>query len=134
MLSIMPNESELRALVGDSFYQNAQEVQAYISAHYELDMVWDKSEKNSTWQCRYRRGGKTLCTLLYKPGEAVCMIVFGAAEREKVQAVPLSLAGQATYDAATTYHDGKWVWYSLTGEEVLRDIQLLLPLKRRYTK
>jgi hypothetical protein len=134
MPGAIPAESELCALVGDLFYQNAQKVQAYLDAHYDLDAEWDKSEKHNTWQCRYRHGGKTLCTLLYKPGEAVCLVIFGAAERDKVQAVTLSPAGQATYDAATTYHDGKWVWFSLTGDTVLADIQMLLPLKRRQTK
>ncbi|MCE5342593.1 MAG: DUF3788 domain-containing protein [Eubacteriales bacterium] len=134
MLNRIPDENELRTLIGDAFYTEAQKVRVFLNEHYELETIWDKGWKDITYQCRYRRGGKTLCTLLYKPGEAACMIIFGAGEREKAEAVSLSPEGQAAYDAATTFHDGKWVWFSLTGEAVLQDIQMLLPLKRRKTK
>ena len=134
MLNGIPDEGELRALVGDAFFANAQKVRAFLAEHYEMETVWDKGWRDITYQCRYRRGGKTLCTLLFKPGEAACMLIFGGAERVKAEAATLSPEGRAAYDGATTYHDGKWVWFSLTGDVALNDVYTLLPLKRRFMK
>ena len=90
MLEKIPTEQELRALVGEAAYAVTLSLRTFLHAHYDLDALWDKGGKAATCQCRYRRGGKTLCTLLYKPGEAACMLVFGAQEREKAERIPAS--------------------------------------------
>ena len=134
MLTKHPTEQDLAALVGTASDTVAMQLRNFLDEHYTLDAVWDTGGKAATWQCRYRRGGKTLCTLLYKPGEAACMLIFGRDERTKAEALPLSAYARATYDTATTYHDGKWVWFSLLDVAILEDIYQLLPVKRKLMK
>ena len=64
------------------------------------------------------------------------MIVFGAEERAKVETIRNELlpATQEAYDAATTYHDGKWLLLHVSGKDVIRDAQRLLAVKRRISK
>ncbi len=61
------------------------------------------------------------------------MIIFGKAEREKVEAIrnDLSSETQRIYDEATTYHDGKWVMFELTDISLFSDMQKLLNIKRK---
>ncbi|VVB64912.1 Uncharacterised protein [uncultured archaeon] len=61
------------------------------------------------------------------------LIVFGAEERAKVEAIRdrLSEQTQKEYDNATTYHDGKWVHLTVDNDTVVNDVKRLLAVKRR---
>ncbi|MDD3920081.1 MAG: DUF3788 family protein [Eubacteriales bacterium] len=134
MLEKIPEEAALQTMVGDRCYCAAHEIRAWLAGHYDLEAVWDKGWNGIPYQCRYRRGGKTLCNLLYQPGEAHCLVVFGAKEREKVQPALLSPACRDAYETANTFHDGRWVWFSLLNDGIPTDVKILLPLKRRLMR
>lgn len=61
------------------------------------------------------------------------LIVFGAEERTKVEAIRdcLSQDTQKKYDEATTYHDGKWLVLTVNTDKVVEDVRRLLAVKRR---
>ena len=61
------------------------------------------------------------------------MVVLGAAEREKfeLRRGEFSAACQREYDAATTYHDGKWLMLCPTDNSLWPDMERLLAIKRR---
>lgn len=63
------------------------------------------------------------------------MIIFGAAEREKVEEIRYELAEKtmAVYDEAKIYRDGKWVMFPLE-EELFKDFIQLLAIKRKPNK
>ena len=61
------------------------------------------------------------------------LIVLGAKEREKFEAragefLPETLR---QYEAATTFHDGKWVYFNVEDGSVLEDYKKILAIKRR---
>jgi predicted RNA-binding protein with PUA-like domain len=64
------------------------------------------------------------------------LIVFGAAERAKAEAIhdSLSASTQNKYNEATIYHDGKWVLLTINSEEVMADVMRLLEIKRKPKK
>jgi hypothetical protein len=61
------------------------------------------------------------------------VIVFGAKEREKVEAIRQALppALRSLYEAAETYHDGKWLKLSVPDEATVAEVAKLLSAKRR---
>ena len=60
-------------------------------------------------------------------------LLLGGAEREKTEAIlsELSPAIRRLYARATTYHDGKWLAIPVDNEEILREVERLLLIKRR---
>lgn len=84
-------------------------------------------------ECKYRRGGKTLCALYAAPGRMGFMVIFGKDEREKVEGIrgELSESVRRAYDNARTYRDGKWVMFEPTDGSEFGDYLRLLALKRR---
>lgn len=60
------------------------------------------------------------------------MVVLGEAERKKVEARrdKLSIRLMELYDAAETYHDGKWLKIAISSPDDLKDAVDLLTLKR----
>jgi len=64
------------------------------------------------------------------------LIVFGSKEREKVEQIKnkLSSPTKAEYDNANTYHDGKWLFLTVSNKTTVMDVQKLLSVKRKIKK
>ena len=98
-----------------------------------MDRLWDSGGKSWTYEYKYRRGGKTLCSLYAK---SQCMGFLGdlwesGAGQSGSHLESLSPAVRAQYETAQTYHDGKWVMFSPTGTSNFAEYMELLALKRR---
>lgn len=64
---------------------------------------------NWRYVCKYRRGGKTLCTIYANDVSLCIQIVFGKNEREKFELEQDQYTHkiQTIYNEANTFHDGK---------------------------
>lgn len=109
------------------------EMTAAIDALYDVDRLWDKGFGCWRVEYKYRRGGKTLCTFYAREGEAVLLITYGKAEREKFDLIrdSLSVNLQKIYDETKTLHDGKWLWIPLDDALKTEDMMAMLKIKRR---
>ena len=61
------------------------------------------------------------------------MIIFGKDERIKFEDIRNTLSHSIgrQYDAAKTYHDGKWVMFEPTNTDEFDDYMKLLAIKRK---
>ena len=61
------------------------------------------------------------------------MVILGKDERAKfeIQRGELSNEVQMIYDAATTFHDGKWIMFELKDTKLFNDMERLLLIKRK---
>lgn len=124
--------AELQTLLGTECYKMYEKLNNYISDHYNMDQIWDKGGKDWDSCLRYRRGGKTLCTLHFRQGRLGIMIIFGKEERHKFEAENARFSEEVRkkYDAAHTYHDGKWVMFDAGNDALFHDIAMLLSIKK----
>ena len=110
-----------------------QRLTACVDSLYDVDRLWNKGFGDWVVEYKYRRGGKTLCTLYAKAGEARLLVTLGKAEREKFDArrEDFSAAMQRIYDDTPILHDGMWMWIPINDELSLEDVACLLKIKRR---
>ena len=132
----IPNEQELKNLLGESLFEVWTKLCAAIDTQYDMDRLWDNGGKAWTYEYKYRRGGKTLCALYARENCIGFMIIFGKNEREKFEASRerYSEQIQTIYDAAKTYHDGKWVMFQPVDTILFDDLVRLLEIKRKPNK
>jgi len=132
MLERAPALAELRSLLGNA-YDTWQELYDYISDHYIMDILWDEGGKYGHYECKFRKSGRTLCTLYVKDNELTCLLIFGKKEREQVAAIKASFPSelQAVYDNSKTYHDGKWMYIGLQDSRLLDYITKMLTIKKK---
>jgi hypothetical protein len=106
----------------------------FIDANYPgiFRSEWLYGGARHGWTLRFRKS-RSFCTLVPERGRMNVVIVFGAAERDKAEALLASLGSRVREDylGATTYHDGKWVLVDVDSDDVLTDVERLLELKRR---
>ena len=136
MLEKIPNEQDMKNLLGQSLFEVWTKLCAAIDAQYDMERLWDKGGKAWTYEYKYRRGGKTLCALYARENCIGFMIIFGKNEREKFEASRerYSEQIQMIYDAAKTYHDGKWVMFQPVDTVLFDDFVRLLGIKRKPNK
>lgn len=133
MLDKIPSPEPLRTLVGNSFFELWEQLRARIEEKYDMECLWDTGGKAWTYECKYRRGGKTLCALYARENCIGFMIIFGKEERSKFEQdrENYSEEVQRVYDAAQTYHDGKWILFTPKDASLFEDFFRLLKIKRR---
>lgn len=133
MLEKIPSAAAMTELLGLPLFVVWQELCAVIEAKYDMERLWNAGGKNWTYEYKYRRGGKTLCSLYAKSGCMGFMIIFGKAERAKVEEIRGTLSDTVCrqYDEAETYHDGKWVMFEPTDTAQFDDYMKLLAIKRK---
>ena len=136
MLEKIPTNEEMIALIGQPLFNVWSKLTVLIETKYDMERLWNSGGKKWTYEYKYRRGGKTLCTLYAKQGVFGFMLIFGKDERAKVDAIRAGLTPetQRIYDEATTFHDGKWVMFKLTDTALFKDMEKLLAIKRKPNK
>jgi hypothetical protein len=111
------------------------QVLAFIEENYPgvfPEDDWMYGGKKYGWALRFKKS-KSFCTLIPERKRLVIQIVFGAAEREKAEAILLDLSDSVreAYTQAKTYHDGKWLALVVDRAAILDDVKQLLTIKRR---
>lgn len=133
MLDKIPNAEEMTALVGQPLYDVWNALCALIDERYDMECLWNKGGKAWIYEYKYRRGGKTLCSLYARENCVGFLIILGKEERSKFEAERMGYAKevQQVYDEATTYHDGKWLMFAPTDTSLFDDLVKLLGIKRK---
>jgi hypothetical protein len=129
-----PTNSAVADWVGRNGYKYWKLITQLIEQGYPgvFSPEWLFGGKKHGWSLRYKKN-KSFCTLIPERSRFALLIVFGAEEREKVEAIRNSLSKdtQREYDEATTYHDGKWLLLTIDSDRVVKDAIRLLAVKRR---
>ena len=133
MLDIIPSAEQMTALVGASRYVVWEQLRTLIESHYDMDGLWNTGGRAWTYEYKYRRGGKTLCALYARENCIGFLVIFGKAERLAFETgkdtYPEEI--QSVYEAAQTYHDGKWLLFTPTDTSLFEDFVRLLRIKRK---
>lgn len=108
-------KARLAELLPEDALTKWHELTGFVEKYYDTDILQNKGFGDWEIEYKYRRGGKTLCTFYAKEGKAELLIIYGKAEREKLENIKLTLSKpiQDIYDNTTSYHDGKWLWIPL---------------------
>lgn len=128
-----PDQAALNELIGNPLFEVWQKLCTAIDGTYDMERTWNAGGKKWTYEYKYRKGRKTLCCLYAKSGCIGFMVIFGKNERAKFEEIrdELSAGVCEQYDAAETYHDGKWVLFKPVDTNDFNDYLKLLAIKRK---
>lgn len=133
MLEKIPSESIMTGLLGKPLYDIWQSLCSAIDERYDMERSWNNGGKNWTYEYKYRKGGKTLCSLYARENCLGFMIIFGKDERTQFEENRESYSAevQGVYDEAQIYHDGKWIMFYPEDDSLFPDFMKLLAIKRK---
>lgn len=131
-----PSDEEIATFIGGKAGKAWLELRNFVRDHYEIEPEKMFGGAKHGWEIRYRRGGRTLCSITPEKGAVRVLIVLGREEAEKALGAK-SEFGSKTYEiieGARQLHDGRWLWLRPTELSDVEDIKRLLQIKRRPKK
>lgn len=105
----------------------------YIEENYDFVPELVFYGKKYGWTVRYRRSGKTLCSLFPEKDAFTALVVLGKKEAEKALSMldEFSPGVRALLGGTEQLHDGRWLWIRVLTINEANDIKELLRVKRR---
>ena len=110
----IPASEDIENLIGTDLYDVWNSLCQRIEKSYEMEQLWNRA-------------------LYAKEKTLGFMVILGKDERAKfeIQRGEFSNEVQMIYDAATTFHDGKWIMFELKDTKLFNDMERLLLIKRK---
>lgn len=134
---MQPDQRQVESFIGARAYSFWKRLSETIELGYPGVFVpeWLYGGKKHGWSLRYKKG-RSFCTFIPEKGRFMLLIVFGAKERLKVDAIrsDITFKTMNLYDEAKTYHDGKWLFLEINSNDTLSDAEKLLLTKREPRK
>lgn len=128
-----PTEDEMANFIGEPAKGAWIEIRRFIEEHYDIIPETVFGGAKYGWEIRYRKSGKTLCSLTPEKGGVMVLIVLGKQESEKALSMQkeLSFKIYKLIEGTKQLHDGRWLWIRLLTANDANDVKKLLPIKRK---
>lgn len=88
--------------------------------------AWSWGGSRSGWELRFKRAGRPLTTLTPGNGEFTALVVLGREEALRASALRLGERARRTFEDAHAYHDGRWLFLGVAGDDDLEDFRVLV--------
>ena len=128
-----PTDAEGASFIGKQNAARWADLTRFVEVNYPgvFNIEWLFGGKKYGWTLRFKKS-KSFCSLVPERRRFKVLLVFGGAERQKVEPLLPDLVSHVRedYRRSATYHDGKWVFVDVDSAKVLIDIKRLLALKR----
>lgn len=130
-----PTQEEILAHIEKKAKTAWLELKHLLEHDYGIDpetVFWGKKHG---WLVRYRKGGRTLCSLFPEKSGFSVLVVLGKKESEKalLSDEPSSDMKEKIRNTAQL-HDGRWLWIRVATFEDVKDVKNLLLIKRKPRK
>ena len=128
-----PTEKEMESFIEEQAREPWLEIRRFIEDRYDLTPETIFYGTKYGWTVRYRKSGKTLCSLFPEKGGFTVLIVLGKKESEKALSMrdELSSKIQKIFGDTEQLRDGRWLWIRLLTTKDTDDIKKLLRIKRK---
>lgn len=125
--AIQPAMSEIERFIGDPLWS---ELCSYIETTYTALPKVEHSICSSVpgWNVKYKKGGRSLCTLYPNEGYFTALVCIGVKEQREAELL-LNLCCtylQELYKNAKPFNGSRWLMIDVTDKEVLENTKQLI--------
>jgi hypothetical protein len=128
-----PSREDILKFIGKQASESWLKLEQIIRDHYDFERETVFYGQKYGWTVRYRRSGKTFCSLFPEKGSFTVLITLGRKETERAIEVhdELSIEVNELIEKTDQLHDGRWLWVNVTNTDLIPDIMKLLQIKRK---
>ena len=127
-----PHEAEIAAYIASPLWDD---LNRFVSDNYEVTPSYSYSVCSGQpgWNVKYRKAGRSLCTLYPMPGFFIALVVIGGKEEAEARlALPAwDPYTRKLFEDSVSMAGGRWLMISVTSERVLEDAKRLIQLRRK---
>lgn len=94
-------------------------------------MEYSKCSSAPGWNMKYKKGGRSLCTLYPREGGFACMVVIGAREQSRAELLLTTCdpSIQELYERINACNGAHWLMIDVTSPKILEDVKALMTLR-----
>jgi hypothetical protein len=131
-----PMARDIADYLGEDATEAWDDLTAFLAENYNFTPETVFGGRKYGWAIRYRRGGRSLCTLHPEKGAFTVLVVLGGRETEQALSALSSFNPNVadTISGAKQYHDGRWLWLRVLNRDGTADIKRLLQIKKKPRK
>ncbi|MFX1517662.1 MAG: DUF3788 domain-containing protein [Promethearchaeota archaeon] len=131
-----PNSKEIISFIGDTLTTEWMEMESFLTTHYDFKPETIFYGKKYGWTVRYRKSGRTLCSLFPERGAFTVLITLGKKESDIVLSMKDSLSSRIwnNIKESKQLRDGRWLWIRILHKDDITDAKKILTAKRRPKK
>ena len=112
-----------------------QELNSFLQAAYHVKpvMSYSKCSAQPGWNVKYKKGGKSLCTLYPMDGFFIALVTIGNKETNEVELTLSSYSDyiQSLYQRTPFSCGGRWLMINVTDKAILEDVLNLVNIRVR---
>lgn len=129
---IKPTEDDITGTVGEKS-SLWLEIRKYLEENYDFAPELIHYGQKYGWTLRYRKSGKTLCSLFPEKDAFTVLVVLGKKEVEKMFSIidKLNPEVRTLFENAEQKRDGRWLWIRVLTNDEVESIKVLLNVKRK---
>jgi hypothetical protein len=128
-----PTDREIPDYLGHKAGEAWADIVSFLGTHYDFLPELDYGGIKYGWSIRYRKSGKSLCTLYPEKGAFTILIVLGKEEVEQFEGQMNDFGTEFVklFRSAQQFHDGRWLWIRVLDKSDTEDVRRLLVVKRK---
>lgn len=125
-----PTLEDIKAYVNNDLWDKLCH---YLEIQYKVSpkMEYSKCSAQPGWNIKYKKGGKSLCTLYPMENYFIALVVIGNKEQEEAEIIIPSCCNhiQELYNRTAFSCGGRWLMIEVKNENVLEDLKKLIGLR-----
>jgi hypothetical protein len=128
-----PSEQQVLKAIGAKRSELWKDLLQFLDSGYDFTAEFEFLGEKYGWAFRYRRKGKTLCTLFPETDAFTVLVTLGKKEVRELSD-SLSRVNKRTrqlFEETRQYHDGKWMYKRILNGSDIRDVKFLIALKKK---
>ncbi len=110
-----------------------KEINSFLQDTYGVQPQYSYSRCSAQrgWNVKYRKGGKSLCTLYPMSGFFIALVVVGDKELPEAERLMPSCSGytQALWSRTSFSAGGRWLMLEVTDAQILDDVKELIKIR-----
>jgi len=132
---VRPTEDEIENTIGENSFLWF-DMRKYLEENYDFAPELVSYGKKYGWTIRYRKSGKTLCSLFPEKDAFTVLVVLGMKEVKKTYSMidKLNSEVRSLLENTEQLRDGHWLWIRVLAKDDIEPIKLLLNTKRKPKK
>ena len=130
-----PSEKEILDYLDSKAAEAWADIASFLRTSYDFSPELDYGGSKYGWSMRYRKSGKSLCTLYPEKSAFTILIVLGEREVEEFEENMNEFSAKTIelFKFARQSHDGRWLWIRVLDKADTEDVRRLFAVKRKPT-
>lgn len=128
--SIEPSAEDIKEYINNRLYED---LNMFLEENYNVipKYEYSKCSMQKGWNVKFKKGGKSLCTVYPMEGHFIVLVVIGAKEQVEAEEIIPTCTKYIRDSFSNTQFScgGRWLMIEVKDEAVLKDIYRLVQIR-----